>query len=608
MRLNRGSIGVMMTLITVSLAGITGLQMYLLKSAYDQKEEAFRQAVGTALATVNAGLETGEVVSRILAVGGPEPGGPRAGTFVSVQTEQRGDSLSTRLSVDGADRIRSLPLRVAGSSLSSSVGSPQPVAIRVFDVLGREDTTIVDTFRNAGVYMVNLNSNKYSRGDYFYRYTADSGSFVVQVSQGVTGGAIGQKPDGRSEKVVSEAVDRLFAKRLPIEQRIKPGLLDSLVHITVTEAGIDLPCVYGILTAKPDSLHLVSQGGYEQELRSTGLRARLFPADFMVPKSELVLYFPGRSSFILRSMAPLVGATVLFMAGIVFAFTYSMRTILAQKRLSGSLVDFINNMTHEFKTPISTIALASEAIARPDILPDGDKVTRYNSIIQDENSRMKLQVNKILQMAVLEEGDYELNIVPVDIHEVIRKAVENIALQVDRKGGVITTQLQAESPVINADPVHLANIIHNILDNANKYSPGTPRIEVSTTHAGGFVHIRIRDQGIGMKDEDSRRAFEKYFRASKGNQHDVKGFGLGLSYVKMMVDAHHGHVNLTSTRLKNPPKDKKARLSHELKAVEEKLKKALGTKVSIASKSRGGRIVIEYYSAEELDRILEKII
>jgi two-component system phosphate regulon sensor histidine kinase PhoR len=191
--------------------------------------------------------------------------------------------------------------------------------------------------------------------------------------------------------------------------------------------------------------------------------------------------------------------------------------------------------------------LASKAIARPDILPDSDRVLRYNEIIHDENSRMKQQVDKILQMAVLEDGDYELNLVPLDVHGVIQKAVENIALQVERKGGKIRCKLEAESHMLSADAVHLANIIYNLLDNANKYSPEEPHIEVTTRNADGLLKISIHDEGIGMKEEDASRAFEKYFRVPTGNQHDVKGFGLGLSYVKLMVEAHNGEVSISSS-------------------------------------------------------------
>lgn len=549
MKLNKRIIGILIALIVVSLLGIIGLQMYLLKSAYDQKEEAFRQTVGTALARVNEGLETGEAVARVFTVDLPRKGEQRARAFVSVESESRSDSISTRMVVGGAERIRSFPLKVVGKTLSYSVHQPQHVSIHVFDMLGRQDTTVVDTFRQAGEYNVKLNSDKYSKGEYFYKFSTDSGSFIIQMTQGAPEGVVRQLVLGdHREKVVRKVVDQMvLSDHPPIEKRIKPALLDSLMRINLKESGIDLPYVYGIISAKSDSVRIASTNEHTEELRASEFRTRLFPADFLAPINELVLYFPGRRMFLLRSMVPLIGATILFMGGIVFAFVYTLRTIFRQQRLSNSMVGFINNMTHEFKTPISTIALASEAIARPDILPDSDRVLRYNEIINDENSRMKQQVDRILQMAVLEEGDYELNLVPLDVHGVIQKAVENIALQVERKGGDIRCRLEAGPHMLTADAVHLTNIIHNLLDNANKYSPEEPHIEVTTQNVDGLLRICIRDEGIGMKEEDARRAFEKYFRVPTGNQHDVKGFGLGLSYVKLMVEAHKGAASISSS-------------------------------------------------------------
>jgi len=536
-----------MALIIVSLGGIIVLQMVLLKSAYDQKEEAFRQSVGTAMAGVSAGLEKGVILSRVFAAAATIPGQAGSHTLVSVQTEERNDTLSTRIAGGPRKDIRFFPMRVTGNNLWYTVETPQHVSIHVFDLMGREDTTIVDTFRNAGEYTVSLDPGRFRNGEYFYKYSADSNTFVVQSSSGVQGGVVTKRSGRGEEQMVSTTVDQLFAKRLPLEQRVKKELLDSLVQVNMKEAGIDMPCVYAVLSGKPDSVHMASQPGFNENLRTTEFRTRLFPGDFLAPRNDLVVYFPGRTSFLLRSMAPLAGATMAFMAGIIFAFIYSIRAIVAQRKLSHALIDFINNMTHEFKTPISTIALASEAIARPDVLPHEDKVTRYNGIIRDENFRMKQQVDKILQMAVLEKGDYELNIVPVDVHEVIRKAAENIMLQVDQKGGTITSRLEAESSIVLADPLHAANVIHNILDNASKYSVEAPCIETSTWNSDGRLWISIRDHGIGMKEDDARRAFEKYFRAATGNRHDVKGFGLGLAYVKLMVEAIGGHVRLTSS-------------------------------------------------------------
>lgn len=551
MRLNKRTISALILLVVISLLGIMGLQIYLLKSAYDQKEEAFKRSVAAVLAAVNDGLEAGEAVTRIFKVATRDRG-DSSRAYVTVESEAVNDSISTRMVVGGTPggrpSISRIPLRVSGNTLSYSVEAPQHVSIHVFDMLGRQDTTVVDTFRRPGEYNVQLNSDKYSKGEYFYKFTTDSASFVVQMMHGSPEGVINQEFRGdRREKVMRKMFDQIaIADHLPIEKRIPPALLDSLISINLKEARIDLPFVYGIIATKEDSVRLASSNDHAVDLRTSEFRARLFPVEFLATRNDLVLYFPDREMFLLRSMAPLIGTATVFMAGIVFAFAFTLRTIFRQKRLSDALIEFINNMTHEFKTPISTIALASEAIARPDILSDGDKVLRYNGIIHDENVRMKQQVEKILQMAVLEEGDYELNLTRLDAHEVIRNAVGNIALQVEQKGGSIACALHAVAFHLNADPVHLANIIHNVLDNANKYSPGVPCIEVSTVNKGEILRVLVRDNGIGMSEEDARKAFTKYFRVSTGNRHDVKGFGLGLSYVKLMVEAHKGTVSLSS--------------------------------------------------------------
>ena len=547
MRLRRRTILVLIGLVIVSVIGIISVQVYLLKNTYDQKEEAFRQSVGSVLAGVNDGLETRDVVSDIFAAGLPLPLQGPVPSVVSVHTKT-GDTTATRLLLNGTPHLPSLPLKIAGDTLSYSVTRPQRVSIHVFDMLGREDTTVVDTFRQRGVYHVKLSPDKYSRGEYFYTYLADSSSFIIQMAQGKQGGIFVRENSLRhKEKVVRDVVEQLVTARRPsLESRVKPGILDSLLRSGMKEAEIDLPFAFGVQGSRPDTLRFVSQQGFADELRTSEFRARLFPGDVFAARNDLVLFFPGRRLFLLRSMAPMLGATALFIGGIIFAFAYTMKTIFRQKKLSETLVEFINNMTHEFKTPISTIALASEAIARDDVLAEKERVLRYNGIIHDENVRMKQQVDKILQMAVLEEGDYELTMTPVDVHDVIRKAVENMALQVERKTGRITCRLEADSCIVMGDAVHLANIIHNVLDNANKYSREQPRIEVSTRNTGDMLAVAVRDEGIGMKEEDARRAFEKYFRVSTGNQHDVKGFGLGLSYVKLMMEVHKGTASIRS--------------------------------------------------------------
>jgi two-component system phosphate regulon sensor histidine kinase PhoR len=346
---------------------------------------------------------------------------------------------------------------------------------------------------------------------------------------------------------VGRVVDRLnFAEQIPIEKRVNRTVLDSLIGRSLKEAGIDLPFASGVISERNDSLQIAQPPSYSRELQSSGFKARLFPNDIYVSFNQLALYFPDQQVFILKQIGPLLALTIVFMSIIVYCFSYTIRTIIRQKQFSVRLIDFINNMTHEFKTPISTVSVAVETMMHPNVVHDAEKITRYGAVIHDENLRMKNQVDKILQMAVLEEGTYNLNRIPVDIHEIITKAAENSSLQGAARGGVVSCTLEAEASMISADVVHLTNIINNILDNAVKYSLDRPGIAVKTVNVNGNVRITISDTGIGISAEDQQRVFEKYFRVHTGNVHDVKGFGLGLCYVKLMTEAHGGSITLKS--------------------------------------------------------------
>jgi two-component system phosphate regulon sensor histidine kinase PhoR len=208
--------------------------------------------------------------------------------------------------------------------------------------------------------------------------------------------------------------------------------------------------------------------------------------------------------------------------------------------------DFINNMTHEFKTPIATISLAADSIASPKVITDEVKINRFVSIIQQENKRMLKQVEKVLQMAQIDKKDFDLRVAEVDLHELIRQAVEHLSLQVQQREGHIEMQLEASHPVVEGDQTHLSNVIHNLLDNANKYSAISPRIKISTFNINGGMEIIVEDKGIGMAKEDQKHIFDKFYRVHTGNLHDVKGFGLGLSYVKAITLAHQGTIEVKS--------------------------------------------------------------
>ena len=238
--------------------------------------------------------------------------------------------------------------------------------------------------------------------------------------------------------------------------------------------------------------------------------------------------------------------SLLFALIILGAFAYTIRVILQQKKLSEMKNDFINNMTHEFKTPIATISLASDSITNASVINNPDKIKRFANIIRQENNRMHGQVEKVLQMALVERGRIKLNFSNVNMHHVIDQAVSNMALQVERREGSISAQLDAIKCDMEGDLNHISNVINNLLDNANKYSPEKPEITVSTRNVSNGIEVTVSDNGIGMSKEAKKRIFEKFYRVHTGNLHDVKGFGLGLAYVKAMVTAHNGSVEVKS--------------------------------------------------------------
>ncbi len=551
MNLTRQSIRAITVAIAAALFGLVALQYVLLHNAYELRQQAFERNVRAAMNSIAQKLEASEALGGVfqVAVDAPHPlrkfitlktGGD------SVRSAPVADSLSimtVRAQIDDA-----MPLRIENDTIHYIVSVPQRVTLRVFDLMGRKDTMLVNRFMQPGEYIARFADRTTSAGEFVVKYQADSCMYTMHTVNGNFEGAVRNSTMIEKRKeIVARIVDNLaLSEREPIETRIRPTLIDSIIGGTLREGGIALPFVYGIISGHRDSLRLAKPAGFEKALLSSIYRNRLFPNDLLFSQNQLLLYFPDENIYLLKQVGPVLALTVLFMSVIVLCFLYTIRTIVKQKQLSQRLLDFVNNMTHEFKTPISTISVAAETILRPDVINDADRVTRYSAVIRDENIRMKRQVDTILQMAVLEEGNYELKLVGVDVHEIIRGVVDNVSLQVEEKSGSIQCRLDATRSYVYADTMHFTNIIHNVLDNACKYSPDRPSIVVSTSNKNDSIAIDVTDSGIGIRKEDVARVFEKYFRVHTGNVHDVKGFGLGLSYVKLMTEAHGGTISLES--------------------------------------------------------------
>jgi len=347
-------------------------------------------------------------------------------------------------------------------------------------------------------------------------------------------------------------VKSMYANDL-LEERINLDKLKGIIRRELEDEGLKTMYNYGIYSNKTKSFVIVNdhyvvpeenQPSFAQ-LRNSPFSVHLFREEMPSP-GMLYIDFPKQNSLVWGDLLPNLIGTLLFSALILFCFGYSVNVIFQQKKLSEMKTDFINNMTHEFKTPIATISLAADSITSPMISSNQEKVQRFANIIKQENKRMNNQVEKVLQMAQIDRKEVSIKASQVNLHEIIARAVENIGLQVEKREGSASADLAAMHPIIEGDMTHISNVINNLLDNANKYSPEQPDISISTRDVNNGVQVIVSDKGVGMTKESKKHIFDKFYRVHTGNLHDVKGFGLGLSYVKAIMDAHKGQIDVKS--------------------------------------------------------------
>jgi two-component system phosphate regulon sensor histidine kinase PhoR len=286
---------------------------------------------------------------------------------------------------------------------------------------------------------------------------------------------------------------------------------------------------------------------YANEIKYSRFKICMAQNNLFVRPPVLSLYFPKESSYLLKAMLWLLGLSSLLIITIIGVFYFFFRTILEQKKLSEIKNDFINNMTHELKTPISTISLACDVLGDPGLSKSETRQARYVQMIKEENKRLGLLVESVLQTAVLEKGHLRLNTAPLNMNEVILSAIDNLKLQLDQCGASLQTVLAPDLHQVYADRIHMTNVMNNLLDNAIKYAgDNPPRIELATQNTQGGIKIVCKDHGIGISKENQKRIFDNLYRVPTGNIHNVKGFGLGLSYVKAIVEKHTGKVQVQS--------------------------------------------------------------
>ncbi|MBN9282965.1 MULTISPECIES: HAMP domain-containing sensor histidine kinase [Flavobacterium] len=331
----------------------------------------------------------------------------------------------------------------------------------------------------------------------------------------------------------------------PIQERVSKDKLQLMLRNELNQYGVNTPFEFGIYSNMLATK--VKSENFNYDKNST-YSIPVFPDNEGQSKYQLLLSFPQKNKFLFSSLVGITSLSIIFTLVIIVAYFSALNQLIKQKQISEIKTDFINNMTHEFKTPIATINLALDAIKNPKIIDDKEKVQRYLQMIRDENKRMHAQVENVLRISKLEKRELEISKEPTDVHTIIEDAIEHVNLIVEDRGGVIKEHLNAKRTTILLNDVHFTNVMVNILDNAIKYSPEAPIIDVTTENVKDFVLIKIKDNGAGMSKVAQKRIFEKFYREHTGDLHNVKGHGLGLAYVKRIIEDHNGQIFVESEK------------------------------------------------------------
>src|SRR6185437_10935751 len=360
-------------------------------------------------------------------------------------------------------------------------------------------------------------------------------------------------PPGKST-VIQNLAEEYGKYGEPLKMRLDPFWIDTLLRFELHNKGINLPFSYEVTTANSDSLIFSKANditGAKPAFNGiTIYQTPIFSKDVINDPGLIRLAFPQKNSLILNRMTATMATTGGLLLVLVFCFGYTIFSIIRQKKVSEMKTDFINNMTHEFKTPVSTIMIASEALKDNEIAQDRNRVSRLANIIYEENERLGSHIERVLNIARIEKNDFKLDKKPLDVNEMIAVVVDSMALKLQKCNAKTTLQLEAENAVINADELHFSNVIYNLIDNAIKYSVNEPDITISTLNKNGQIVIKVADKGVGMSRDQQTKIFEQFYRIPTGNLHDVKGFGLGLSYVNTVVKRLNGIITVKSEKEK----------------------------------------------------------
>ncbi|WP_395626225.1 sensor histidine kinase [Daejeonella sp.] len=351
-----------------------------------------------------------------------------------------------------------------------------------------------------------------------------------------------------NDKVFKDLYQEYRDVNVPLNKRVHPQTLDSMLRAELGNLSIFSDFDFKVSSAKRDSIIFFRASTKSGFLEANSYETPLFPKDMIRDPGMLTVNFPNKNNIILSNLTAMMGLSGGLLLVLIFSFGYTIHSILMQKKISEMKTDFINNMTHEFKTPVATIMIASEALRDPELTSDKKSIDRLANIIYDENVRLGSHIERVLNIAKIEKGDLKLEHREIEMNDLLAAIVDSMSLQLEKRNASIELDLQATCAIVMGDELHLSNVIFNLLDNANKYSPENPQIKLSTQNMGKNLIIKVSDKGIGMNKDQLSKIFDQFYRIPTGNLHDVKGFGLGLSYVNNIVKRLNGTIKVKSEK------------------------------------------------------------
>jgi two-component system phosphate regulon sensor histidine kinase PhoR len=503
-------------LASISILALIGVQLFWINNAVELREEEFRGSINEALNSVVEKLDKTSAAAKI--------------------------KKNIRLRKQG---IRTYPADYSIKKVLTSdtmknkvndIFEKDKVNVKVFEELTTDSNGVVTTTYN--------------------KYEGDT-----MEASGILGPLSSDELQGTNdvEKLKLELIQQrtemvhdLFEELVSIniyknyKPQIDTVLLDSLLKSELLYKGINSNYIYRISIDETRNINDFIHSVHECDTTGCYFKINLAPNNAFIKPTFLSVYFPKHKTYIYKTLWIMLTVSGVIIIILTFSFYYTITTIQKQKKLSLIKNDFISNMTHEFKTPISTISLASEFLNDDSVMKTPEKVGRYVKMIKDENKRLSVLVESILQTAILDKGDFKLKITEIDLHEIINQAIQNIQLQVEQRKGTIIPKFFATNPKIFADKVHITNIVFNLMDNAIKYSKEVPEITITTDNRIDGIVFSVKDAGVGITKDNLKKVFDQFYRIPTGNVHNIKGFGLGLSYVRAIVIKHGGDISVES--------------------------------------------------------------